>query len=673
MKTSSRLTCFAMVLVLTSACGGGDKNDPQAEPDLVGEVLADVGLDVVALSDISPDGVGVGELPGCALVEQGVLLPANSGTRKFALSLFHYNLQYVAGGLVGFMGTPEMDLTDIEVQDRIIVESFFPMLDILEDHPTWGMDAEMQGLMVEAIAERHAETLPRIRALVASGQLHIDSFHYSDQLWVAYPLPSMTRSFAFNEAAFEQACLPIGGAVFTQEGQFGHGMAHHIGESGRTALYPTNLFKYFSGDVPGALAYDWEGTPVVVAGKGVSGEVNGEEVAVTWHFMNDGELAFTGNANPYFGSLFAYDKKFTEQYVEKLEQLEADGWTIATVADYVAHLEHLGYEAPPLPLALDGAWQPKDTQNVLRWMGQVGELGGPEEDDNGVLTGNVMSRLLLQAAEAVAGLQSVPAGMQDAALAGGWHHQLLAEVSDSTGWNPWPGEVKYSKEHSASAAQAAWGLVLEALGDGGSLRVDTATGGLAAEALLYYRAEGPSDLAFVAPLEPLEEAPAAAVVTAPGRTATAVWTGTGVPGRSLLTVSFSGATNEEDRFVRVTFPRYGETLRYVPALMEFVGTVTDFEVGGLALDQTNTLCLGLANGLLGLGDDQWVIKVETTVHLAAIIPRDGQEVRFENHTQPFDQGGVWSFLYLDGASAAEAVALANGINVTPVVELAPLP
>ncbi len=672
MTRRAELFASLAILVLLSACGS-DKQTvlPPDQSDSVTDAALEVSPEVSPVVDLLLVDGDLLEPPACTPVKQGVLLPADSGTRKFALSLFHYNLQYVAGGLVGFLDNPEMDLTDIEVQDRIIVESFFPMIEILENHPTWGMDAEMQGLMVEAIAERHPGMLPRIRALVQSGQLHIDSFHYSDQLWVAYPLPSMVRSFQFNEAAFAEACLPLGGAVFTQEGQFGHGLAHHIRESGRTALYPTNLFKYFSGNVAGPLAYDWEGTDVVVAGKGVSEEVGGEVIEVTWHFMNDGELAFTGNANPYFGSLFAYDEKFTEKYVEKLEQLEADGWTIATVADYVGHLSHLGYEPPEMPLALDGAWQPKDTQNVLRWMGQVGELGGPEEDDNGVLTGNVRSRIILQAAEAAAGHLGLPGLVVLSTLEEAWYHQLLAEVSDSTGWNPWPGEVKYSKGHSTSAAQSSWALIEAAVADIGAMTVDTATGKWVDGAEFFYRAVAPDSLVLQFPSEPLEEGPVAVTVTAPGRETTASWFTTEADGRYLLQVSFGVAAGEDDRFIRVAFPRFGDVLSYVPALLELEGTVTNFDVQDFALDQTNTLCLGLANGLLGLGNDNWLIKVESTVHLAAIIPRDGQEVRFENHSQPVDLSGSWSFLYLEGVSSDAAVALANRTNVTPVVELAP--
>jgi hypothetical protein len=654
------LVSLGLVVCACGASGGLSDTAPLPDARSTDQVEELMVADVPAGDQVSP---------GCQLEPQGVLLAPDSGTRKFALSLFHYNLQYVAGGLVGFMDKPETDLTDLEVQDRIIVESFFPMLDILEQHPTWGMDAEMQGMMVEAIAQRHAGVLPRIQALVSRGQLHIDSFHYSDQLWVAYPWPSMAQSFAFNERAFASACLPLGKAVFTQEGQFGHGMVHHIEDSDRIALYPTNLFKYFSGSADaGALAYEWDQTPVVIAGKSVTEEVAGEEVSVTWHFMNDGELAFTGNANPYFGTFFAYDKKSTQKYVEELEELEADGWAIVTVADYVAHLDALGYQKPPMPLALDGAWQPKDTQNVLRWMGQVGELGGPEEDDNGVLTGNVKSRFLLQAAAAAAPHLGMAELATADALQEGWYHQLLAEVSDSTGWNPWPGEVKYSKEHAAQAGAAAWALVAAALGEEG-LTVDTATGQVADEASLHFAAGGPGEVTLVVPEKVPGEELWPVLVEAPGRTATVAWFETGLTNTSLVEVTFGPGVTEDHRFIRVVFERSGDTLSYVPALMEEEGNVTDFDITQLALDETQFLALGLANGLLGLGQDRWVIKVATTLHLAAIIPKTAPQVRFENHTQAVSSGDTWSFLVLDDVEAQTAVALANRVNVQPVVKL----
>ncbi len=53
---------------------------------------------------------------------------------KFSLTMFHFNVQYVAGGLKGFPSgsdnNPTFDLDDAQVQDLIIKESFEPVLDV---------------------------------------------------------------------------------------------------------------------------------------------------------------------------------------------------------------------------------------------------------------------------------------------------------------------------------------------------------------------------------------------------------------------------------------------------------------------------------------------------------------------------------------------------------------
>src|SRR5678815_2600130 len=60
--------------------------------------------------------------------------------------LYHFNLQYVAGGMNrfpdGISRDPNYNLTEAQVEDLIITESFAPILGILEKHPTWHIDLE---------------------------------------------------------------------------------------------------------------------------------------------------------------------------------------------------------------------------------------------------------------------------------------------------------------------------------------------------------------------------------------------------------------------------------------------------------------------------------------------------------------------------------------------------
>ena len=62
---------------------------------------------------------------------------ADAASLKFALSMMHFNVQYVAGGLKGFFSTPDptIDLDAEQVEDAIVREGFEPVLDIFLAHP----------------------------------------------------------------------------------------------------------------------------------------------------------------------------------------------------------------------------------------------------------------------------------------------------------------------------------------------------------------------------------------------------------------------------------------------------------------------------------------------------------------------------------------------------------
>jgi hypothetical protein len=650
--------------------GGPDAADarmPDAEEDQApAEVQADA-------ADTTGDAVG----PGCTLVSQGALLGKEDEPDKFQLSLFHFNIQYVAGGLEGFLDKEELHLNEAEVEDRIVTESLDPLLSVLEKHPTWGFDVELQGYMLDVMRQRHPESLERMRKLVEKGQLHVDSFHYSDQLWVAHPITSMQKSWELTAEAFASVCLPLGRAVFSQEGQFGEGLASYARDWNRVALFPTNLFKYFYGPMPGKLMYDYGGGAVVIAGRGAVEEFNGRKVEMEWHFMNDGELACTGNGNPYFGTAFQYDVAFTKAWVDELEEKEKEGWRISTVAEYVDKLEDYGYAAEPLPAIGDGTWQAGETANVHRWMGLTGGFG-ETEDDNGVLTAVTRSRIALQAAAVLAAQMKADgqAGWEEAeeTVHGGWREQMLSECSDTTGWNPWKGEVDYGFKHSGLALAAAVEVLGPQIGSG--LLVDTMAGGVTrALPTLYYVLEGAGpSLSVKTTGTALEQAPVAVDVVADGWKVAQTWEALSA-GLSALTLTFApaGDVAECSRTVQVAFERSGDVVEFVPAGLEDKGSTAALDVGTLTLDDTQALTLPLANGLVGVGGKRWVVSVNARNHVAAVVPKAEQKVVLDNRSQPLPkeqgEGFTWMFLVLEGAEAGSAVSLANSVNVRPVVRL----
>ena len=159
---------------------------------------------------------------------------ASAASPKFALAMMHFNVQYVAGGLKGFFSTPDptIDLDAEQVEDAIIRESFEPVLDLFLAHPSWATNVELQGYMLDVMAARHSDVLDKLRTLAKAGQIEVVSFHYSDQLFLAYPHQDWERSVALDQATFAKHDIPLGKAVFCQEGQAGIGQASAMAAHG---------------------------------------------------------------------------------------------------------------------------------------------------------------------------------------------------------------------------------------------------------------------------------------------------------------------------------------------------------------------------------------------------------------------------------------------------------
>ncbi len=111
------------------------------------------------------------------------------------------------------------------------------------------------------------------------------------------------------------------------------------------------------------------------------------------------------------------------------------------------------------------------------------------------------------------------------------------------------------------------------------------------------------------------------------------------------------------------FPHTGDDLAYSPGLIED-------EVRSYPLDAFTFLedeaYLPLPNGLIGLGDDRWVIKHVRETHIAARISPSDDHVRFIDAALREGDTPTWAFEYFEG-TAEEALAIANRINVHPLV------
>lgn len=573
--------------------------------------------------------------------------------KKFSLSLYHFNIQYVAGGLKGlFPQNPDFDLSAEEVEDMIVKESFEPVMDLYLKHPEWKGDIELQGYFIEVLEKRHPDVLEKLRILAKAGQIELVSFHYADQLFLAYPRQDMEWSLKFNREVFERNELPLSGVVFTQEGQFGEGMAQFMEDNEfKIALMPKNLMRYLHPEIDSApFPYcKLRNIDVLLAGKGIYRN----DFIAEWSFFGDGELLATGDASPYMGrSLFRYKPSAVQEYEDGLIVKESQGYKITTITEYINELASSGIMPHECPPVLDGTWQPDDTRNLFRWMGDDPALNTQNAWDNVVLTGNFKSRNKLVALEELIkyanNLKLIDKDEWMAKLNDAWVYQLFAEVSDSTGWAPWEGEVRYSLDNAKIAGDKA-DIIAEELANKLNFRfvaIDSKSG------------------------EPLRELPPAmrlkadrmlnVNIAAAGREVRENWNRISDKPIYELEVNFSPTTG--DRGVSVTFPRLTDKIIYSPALLE--DEIVEYHLSEFGFEE---ITIPLSNGLIGLDDDLFLIKDNSTVHLAGIVPVNDKVVKFVDKTAPIDEPFTWRF-YIEFGTKNEAVEFADRINVHPVVE-----
>ncbi len=345
---------------------------------------------------------------------------AVSAQNSYVLNLYHFNLQYVAGSE--------------KAMRNIVEQSFEPLLDFYLAHPSWSADFELQAEFIEYLAQNYPKVLDKLRKLAKAGQAELISFHYSDQLVLAFPRLDQERSLILVKEIFEKYDLPLSGVVFLQEAQFGEGICELAKEFGyQVAVMNFDQYNWFQND-PGVPYFTCRGLEVV---KRENFKDPKTGLRVKWYFLGDGELVITGGISPYFSLSFRPKKAKAKKMEADFKRLEKQGYKIATISEYVEGLRKLGYQPRPLKPILDSPWRPEDDQGLFTWMGKY---VFPWEEDYQLRTENWRTRSWLISAE--------KQGVSWEKLKQAWKNQLNAEVSDSTGWSPFPVEIKYGHEQS---------------------------------------------------------------------------------------------------------------------------------------------------------------------------------------------------------------------------------
>jgi len=665
-------TVLAAALLCACACGGESKTSKSTDVLADAASAADGGVDVAA---------DVQQVPLCKMVSPTDAAP-DTTRAKFAVSIFHFNVEYVIGGLEypAPDGTKKTFLNkaanvgwdNAKTEDYIVEQTFLPILEMYDKHPGWGVDLEMQAYMVEVIGERHPQVMDLLRKLAQRGQVELISFHYAAQFFLAFPKEDLHRSIQRTREIFAKYCLPLSGVVFNQEGQAGQGRQQMLLQEGYSVgVFPKNLWKYQHGEPKTGHwpLYSSEGGDLIIGGAGVDAASG---VSLAWNFMDDGELRAVGKTsagpyNPYFAADAPTDAARVAEFEQELANTEKAGYFMARVSDYVRHLHAKNIPAQPAPPLLDGTWQAPSTSSVHKWLGgrgiQPGVLTpglGTDEADNAVRTGNMQARTDVAALQAMAdslAKQGKPVAGLEAALRAMWEDVWHAEVSDCTGINPWWGEIQFGLDRNAKVQSDAAAWRAKAL---------TALGKPHADVNLQTGAVTPLDALPVIPALPAVAAPFEITVTAAtGRSIDQKWQSLDA-NSYWLTIHVGASTCGDEctaNELSVAFPRFDDNITYSPALIE--DAVRSYPLSSFVFLHKETW-LPLANGLIGLGKDLWVIKAMRTVHVAARISPDDAMIVFNDETLHDTGTATWQFLVYKG-TAAGALQAADRLNLHPTV------
>ena len=352
---------------------------------------------------------------------------------KYAIGMFHFNLQYVAG--------------DYRIESRIIRESLYPALQFFEKNPKYKSDIEIQGYAIQELAEEHPEVLKLLKKLVNRGQIELVVAHYSDQIFIAYPALDLQKSIEISDEILAKNGLKRSRVFFGQEIQW-------------TPAYPSVLKGQYDLVVTSSDPHSYyrdQTLPLVNVQYGndqmlglidSKKELNG--LTWTYAFLDDGEVFNSLDYNSDFYFVPEQEKKNIDRY----KKLEKEGYKFVTMSELAEKIKNLkGYKIPDYPFVPEGTWN-MSVCGPFMWMGR--QRSGVETDGITRALSYRLRGVILLAEKLVAYAESKGVDVTELKelIKEAWKHLLLSEVSDSSGWSPWLVEVQYTANEVANAKAA---------------------------------------------------------------------------------------------------------------------------------------------------------------------------------------------------------------------------
>ncbi len=352
-----------------------------------------------------------------------------SAQEKYAVGMFHFNLQYVAG--------------DYKIENRIIRESLYPALQFFEKNPAFKSDIEIQGYAIEVLAEEHPQVLALLKKLVARNQIELVIAHYSDQFFIGYPALDLQKSIEISDKILAQHGLKRSGVFFGQEIQWTPAYASALKGKYNIIATSSDPHSYYRDRTMPLVNVRYGNDEILgLIGAGAK-KLDGLE----WDFafLDDGEVF---NSLDYNSNFYRVPKQEKES-VDRFKKLQSQGYKFVTITELVNKIKSLkSYTVPDYQFVPEGTWN-MEVCGPYMWMGR--QRSGVETDGITRALCYQLRSLLLAMEKLVdyAASKGIDVTELKAKIEEAWRHLLLAEVSDSSGWTPWPVEVQYTANEVA--------------------------------------------------------------------------------------------------------------------------------------------------------------------------------------------------------------------------------
>ena len=556
---------------------------------------------------------------------------------KYAIGLFHFNLQYVAG--------------DYKIERRIIQESLYPVLQFFDQHPQYKSDIEIQGYGIEVLAVEHPDVLALLKKLVLRRQIELVIAHYSDQLFIGYPALDLQRSILLSDEILARYGIERSRVFFGQEFQYSPALATALKGKYDIIATSSDPNSWYHGETQPLVNVTYGGDTIQALIGGGRKDLNGMQWSIA--FLDDGEEFNTKDYNSDFFRLPAQEKENMDHYKKLLE----DGYRFVTITELVQRIKKdPGYTLPAYPFVPEGTWHMK-VCGPFMWMGR--QRSGVETD--GITRAlSYQARGEVQLVETLIGyaarqgqdVTGLKKSLQEA-----WKHLLLSEVSDSSGWDPWLVEVQYTDNEVATTRKLLKEMLEQLwkmLAGTGGWRVDTQHGAVVADPGALGNRSGMPAEQIGKPTIPIA-LPAALPVNFSVR-AQSYTVQTGKINDHLYQMDIE-CLRPADGAVEIVFETAADGLEYSASCGEGVRVV-------LPSVWQHDPALALMNGFIYLNNGYSLIKDCTVEHLAATWKVTERKLVFREELKEGNPSMHMRFFVVQGSSEA-GLRFANQLNSYP--------